>query len=75
MEPSENNEINAEEDNISDLRVVSDQLEEDDGLLSKLRFNVRRQDSTKMTKAEEVYLGKFGNTKGKYVKTPCLFQG
>ena len=44
------------EDNFGDLRV-SDQSEEDDVSLSKIKVKVRRQDAT----MEEVFLGKFVN--------------
>ena len=46
------------DDNFNDLRV-SDQTDEDDVGLSRLRVNVRRQDSS----MEEVYLGMLGNAK------------
>ena len=54
MEPSEHKEKTKVEDNFSDLRV-SHKSEEDVGL-SRIRVNVRRQDSSI---AEGVYLGKF----------------
>ena len=58
MEPSEHKETTAMEENFSDLRVHNKSDEDNDGL-SRLRVNVRRQD----TSMEEVYLGLFGNAK------------
>ena len=54
MEPSEHRERDVM-DNMSDLRLI-DQTQDDVVSLSRLRVNVRRQDSSM---AKEVYLGKF----------------
>ena len=56
MEPSQYKEINAMEDNFSDLKV-SDQSERDDDVgLSRLKVNVRRPD---FSMAKGVSLGRF----------------
>ena len=56
MEPSQYKEINAMEDNFSDLKV-SDQSEQDDDVgLSRLKVNVRRPD---FSMAKGVSLGRF----------------
>ena len=56
MEPSEYKERDdGVGDTLSDLRVREKSDDEDDVGLSRLKVNVRRQDSSK----EEVYLGKF----------------
>ena len=56
MEPSEYKERDdGVGDTLSDLRVREKSDDDDDVRLSRLKVNVRRQDSSK----EEVYLGKF----------------
>ena len=57
MEPSEHEETNAMEDNLRGM-TVSDVSVEDDAGLSRIRVNVRRQDSS-IDKG--VNLGIFGN--------------
>ena len=59
MEQSKHEEKNTMEDNLRDMRV-SDISEEDDVGLSRIRVNVRRQDSTI---DNGVKLGNFGNAK------------
>ena len=63
MEPSKHREAKQAE-NIRDLRsIINDQSEDNDISLSKLRVNVRRQNSSK----EEVYLGKFKENTDPYL--------